>query len=249
MSAVAVALITFALILSSVAVGLVLRRWLPEQHLSGDSKDVIKLATALIATMSALVIALLFASTRTSYEFTGGQVSRLTAGVIELDRLLKGFGPDGVVLRQTLRKDVAVMADSIWHEEAASSYAQGPAPMQEAEVMTQLRQLAPRDPLEVSLRASAIAATAELAKVQSALYAQTPDSISRPFVVVLVLWLCFIFGSFAMSANANATLLGVLFFCALSAASAIYLIMELGQPFDGLMQLSSAQLRNALGPL
>ena len=32
-------------------------------------------------------------------------------------------------------------------------------------------------------------------------------------------------------------------------ASAIYLILELGQPFDGLMQVPSTPLRNALPPL
>jgi hypothetical protein len=36
---------------------------------------------------------------------------------------------------------------------------------------------------------------------------------------------------------------------ALSAAGAIYLILELGQPFAGLMEISSAPLRNALAPL
>ncbi|WP_428683904.1 hypothetical protein [Reyranella sp.] len=52
-----------------------------------------------------------------------------------------------------------------------------------------------------------------------------------------------------MSADANATMLSILFFCALSAASAIYLILELGQPFDGLMQVPSDPLRQALAPL
>ncbi len=81
------------------------------------------------------------------------------------------------------------------------------------------------------------------------LYAHPSDSMSKPFITVLVLWLCFIFGSFAMSSDANRTLLSVLFFCALSAATAIYLILELGQPFDGLMQVPSAPLRHALPSL
>ena len=88
-----------------------------------------------------------------------------------------------------------------------------------------------------------------LAQIQLTLYAHPSDSLAKPFITVLVLWLCFIFGSFAMSADANGTMLSVLFFCALSAASAIYLILELGQPFDGLMQVPSGPLRHALAPL
>ena len=76
MSAVAVGLIAFALILSSIAIGLLMRRWVPEAHISGDSKEVIRLATALIGTMAAVVLALLFAATRGSFETTNGHVSR-----------------------------------------------------------------------------------------------------------------------------------------------------------------------------
>lgn len=249
MSAVEVALLASALILTSVASGVFLRRKLPEKHLSGDSKDVIKLATALVATMAALVTALLFASTRASYEATNSQVGQLTANVIELDRLLKDYGAEGVVLRQALRQDVAAIVDTIWRDDAAASQTPAQASATEAQVITRLRQLAPRDPLQASLQARASVVSNALAQIQLTLFSHPQDSLSKPFVFVLVLWLCFIFGTFAMSADANGTMLSVLFFCALSAASAIYLILELGQPFDGLMQVSSGPLRHALAPL
>lgn len=249
MSAVEIALLAFGLILTSVASGVFLRHKLPEKHLSGDSKDVIKLATALVATMAALVTALLFASTRASYEATNSQVGQLTANVIELDRLLKDYGADGVVLRQALRQDVAAIVDTIWRDDAAPSQTPVQASATEAQVITKLRQLAPRDPLQTSLQARASVVSNALAQIQLTLYAHPSDSISKPFVFVLVLWLCFIFGTFALSADANGTMLTVLFFCALSAASAIYLILELGQPFDGLMQVPSGPLRHALAPL
>jgi hypothetical protein len=63
------------------------------------------------------------------------------------------------------------------------------------------------------------------------------------------LWLAFIFDSFAVSAPPSRTIVTVLFICVLSASSAIFLILELGQPFDGLMQLPNAGLRDALAPL
>src|SRR5215467_3951255 len=100
--AVVIAVTSFALILISIVGGLILRYRLPEAHLSGDSKDVIRLATALIGTMAAVVVALLFASTRGSYESTNSNVARLTAGVVELDQLLKEYGgAESMSLRQS----------------------------------------------------------------------------------------------------------------------------------------------------
>lgn len=249
MSAVEIACLALGLILTSVASGVFLRHKLPEKHLSGDSKDVIKLATALVATMAALVTALLFASTRASYEATNSQVGQLTANVIELDRLLKDYGADGVALRQALRQDVAAIVNTIWRDDAVPNQTPAQSSASEAQVITKLRQLAPRDPLQTSLQARASVVSNALAQIQLTLYAHPSDTISKPFVFVLVLWLCFIFGTFALSADANGTMLSVLFFCALSAASAIYLILELGQPFDGLMQVPSGPLRHALAPL
>src|SRR5262245_517470 len=93
----------FDLILLSIAGGLFLRRKPPEAHLSGDSKDVIRLATALIGTMAVMVLALLFASTRSSFETTNHHVARLTASVVELDTLLGEYGgSDSVPLRRAL---------------------------------------------------------------------------------------------------------------------------------------------------
>lgn len=249
MSAVLVALSAHGLILLSIALGVTMRRKLPETHLTGDSKDVIKLATALVATMAALVTALLFASTRASYEATNSQVGQLVASVIELDRLLQDYGAEGVALRRALREDVTAIVNTIWREEASPHQTLAQNSASEAQVITRLRQLAPRDPLQTSLQARASVVSNALAQIQLTLFAHPQDSLSKPFVFVLVLWLCFIFGTFAMSADANGTMLSVLFFCALSAASAIYLILELGQPFDGLMQISSDPLRHALPPL
>jgi hypothetical protein len=81
------------------------------------------------------------------------------------------------------------------------------------------------------------------------LFAQTNNSIPMPFLVVLIFWLTIIFASFGLFAKPNTIIVGLLFIFALSAAGAIYLILELGQPFTGLMEISSAPLRSALTPL
>jgi hypothetical protein len=199
--------------------------------------------------MAAVVLALLFASTRASFETTNAYMSRLTAGVIELDHLLRQYGPEGVPLRRALRADVNFMLSLIWREGTTGAVEPlRPVDAQQT-VLYMLRELAPGNPVQSSLQARALQVTTDLEQVRLILFAQPPDSISKPFMTVLVLWLMFIFASFSMSAKANPTLAIVLCICAFSAASAVYLILELGQPFDGLMQIPSEPLRQALPPL
>lgn len=241
------AAIAFVCIIASAIGGALLRTRLPEHHVSGDSKDVIKLSIALVATMSALVLALLFASTRTSFERTSGLVSRLTADITELDRVLQHYGPEAQPVRAALRAEIQPMIDSIWREDAASRGAgSGETKTPEEEVLFMLQDLQPTNSKQRALQARAIQVSSDLAQTQLALFAQPTDSISNTFLVVLILWLMFIFGIFSMTSPPNPTLFVVMALCILSASAAFYLILELGLPFGGLMQLSNEPLRNAL---
>ena len=94
----------FALILGSTILGAIVRGRLPEHHLTGDSKEVIRLATALVATLTALVLALLFAATRASFEHTSTSVSRLATDITELDQVLEEYGPEAAPIRRKLRE-------------------------------------------------------------------------------------------------------------------------------------------------
>jgi len=248
-SAIAIAAIALALILASIVGGLLLRARLPEAHLSGDSKEVIRLATALIGTMAAVVLALLFAATRGSFETNNAHVNRLTAGVMELEQLLKDYGPEGLSLRRALRDDVVFMTALVWRDGAAGPGQPLRPVAPEQTVLYQLRQLAPGNAVQGALQARALQVSTDLEQIRLILLAQPPDSISKPFITVLVLWLMFIFASFSMSSKANTTLVIVLFVCAFSSASAIYLILELEQPFDGVMQIPVEPLRQVLLPL
>ena len=225
--------------------GIGLRRLLPEQHLSGDSKDVIKLATALVGTMSALVLALLFSSTRQSYEHTTMAVSRMATDLAQLDRVLAEYGPEAGPLRTALRGELEPLIDSIWKEDAAKRPVRSTR-RHDQSVLYMIRDLSPKSGVQSSLQARALQLSTDLTELQLTLSSQLPDSISTPFIDVLILWLMFIFAVFSMSSPSNATLISVLFLCILSASGAIYLTLELGTPFDGLMQIPNDTLRSAL---
>src|SRR5271169_7119866 len=92
------------------------RNLLPEGHLRDDVKDVIRLSTGLIGTIAALVLGLLIASAKTSYDARDTQIKQITSNIILLDTLLEHYGPDARNLRVILRGALGPMADRIWNE-------------------------------------------------------------------------------------------------------------------------------------
>ena len=83
---------------------MLLRKILPKHHLSDKSKDVVRLGTGLVATLGALVLGLLIASAKSSYDTQSGHIKQITANVILLDRLLARVGPEARRIREDLRR-------------------------------------------------------------------------------------------------------------------------------------------------
>jgi hypothetical protein len=116
-----------------------------------------------------------------------------------------------------------------------------------AELLYQeILKLTPQNESQRQLQSRAIEAITDLGKTRLLLFANAGGSIPTPFLVVLVLWLTIIFISFSLFANMNATVILALCVFALSASASLFLILELSQPFTGLMMIPSDSLRNAL---
>src|ERR1700721_1064004 len=119
MSAIALSCIAFACISGGVLLGMFLRNTLPENHLSSDAKDVVRLGTGLIGTIAALVLGLLIASAKGSYDTQSAQVTQMTSNVVLLDNLLAEYGPETTELRNLLRRGIAGLADRMWRENSS----------------------------------------------------------------------------------------------------------------------------------
>jgi hypothetical protein len=110
-------------------------------------------------------------------------------------------------------------------------------------------QLAPQNDAQRWLKSQALQIGSDLMETRWLVLGGLGSSVPPPFLVVVVFWLTIIFGSFGLFAPRNGTVVAVLFLCALSVAGAIFLILEMDQPFQGLMKISSAPLRYTLSHL
>ncbi len=241
----------FACVFGGTFIGRFLRNRLPEHHLSGDTKDVVRLGTGLIGTIAALVLGLLIASANSTFQTQSTQVQQLTADIVLLDRTLAQYGPEMAPARDLLRRAVTAMADRIWRENGADSRKTEPfeASVTSLSFYDDILKLSPRDETQRSLQARAIETVQDLGKTRLLLFAEAGAAIPIPFLVVLVFWLAIIFASFSLFADHNTTTTVALGVFALSASASIFLILELSQPFTGLMMISSEPLRTALAPL
>jgi hypothetical protein len=246
-----IALLVFAVIFGGALAGMAVRPLLSEHHLHADSKDVVKLTAGLIGTLTALVLGLLIASAKNTFDQKTNQVRQMTSTVIVLDDLLAQYGPEATSLRKLLRLSIPPLADRIWHERAnpAGQPARFEPGVEARAFDNELQLLSPNNDTQRSLQSRAIVAFTEGAQMRLQLFTQAGSSIPTPFLVIVVFWLSAIFVSVTLFARANTVVTISLFVCALSFAGAIFLVLELDDPFTGLMGISSAILRDALLPL
>jgi len=126
MGSIALSVIALACILAGTLVGMLLRNKLRDHYLGSDAKDVVRLGAGLIGTIAALVLGLLIATAKTSFDTQVTQVKQLTADVILLDQLLSQYGPEAAPVRNLLRGAVDAVADRIWYERSSVSARNAP---------------------------------------------------------------------------------------------------------------------------
>jgi Protein of unknown function (DUF4239) len=240
--------LAFACILGGALLGMILGRALPA--LSGESKDAVKLGLTLIATLTALVLGLLIASAKGTYDTQNSAVKEMAAKVILLDRTLALYGPETKEARGLLRRAGARTLDRLWPDDSARSadLAPGEARAEMELFYDKVAALAPAKDVakHAALRARALDITTDLFQTRLRLFAQRDSSVPLPFLVVLVVWLVVLFTGYGLIMPRNATVLAVLVVCILSVSGALFLILELDSPFDGILRISSASVRDAL---
>jgi len=246
MSAAAISGIVFACVFAGALLGMFLRVSLPETHLSTDSKDFVKLGMGLIATMAALVLGLLIASAKSSYDMQRNELTQISASIIVLDRLMSNYGPETKEARDLLRRSVVRTLGQMWPEHRSQAAELEPGVSADT-LYDKIYRLSPHNEDQRLLKSQALTITLNLRQTRWLEVEQREgSSIPMAVLAVLIFWLAIIFVSFGLFAPPNSTVLAVLFVCVLSVSGAIFLILELDRPFEGLIRISSAPLRDAL---
>ena len=246
MNAIVVSGLAFAVILSTTFFGMRLRTALPDHFLSSETKDTVRVGMALVATMTALLLGLLIASAKGSYDAQRSQIILLAGKAGYLERVLTVYGPETAEIRSSLRASSETLIRRLWPDEA-SPEAQEDAGRPEGQlVFSSIHKLAPQTDEQRALKDEALDTVADIAKTRWLLVAQAESSIPKPLLILLIVWLSIIFLSFGLFAPTNKIVLVTMVIVSLMVSSALFLILELDRPFDGVIRISSSPIRNTL---
>jgi len=231
----------------SAMLGLVLRVYLPDHHLRNDPKDVVKLIMGLIATLVALVLGLLIASANGYYNTQRDELQSLSANIVNLDQTLARYGPEANATRAAFHEVVVAGHDRIWQTKGTISVR--PPPQQESALSVfrdGLLSLTPATDAQRHLLTQATGIADNLLATRLLMSVQIGNSVSWPFLIILVFWVSVLFLGFGLLSEWNGTLLAALLVGSAAVGSATFLILELNQPYTGLLRLSDAPLQQAI---
>ena len=232
----------FAVVVAATAFGIALNRVLPDHHLSKESKEIIHLGIGVIVTLTALVLGLLVASAKSSFDTKSDEIRQSSVKIIMVDRLLRQMGTSAAPARELLRRWVENNAGAIWSPEGRKvSVEQGNVEWHEFH--EKVRKMATADDAQRALQAKITDIVDGLAETRGLLAEQEGSSVQTPFLIVVVLWLAIIYASFGLFAPRNWTVYAVIGLSALSLSTAVFLILELDQPFSGMLHISDAPLK------
>lgn len=248
MSSLEISLIAFSCLFGSALFGLLLAAKLPQHHLDSHSKEAIKIGAGLIATLTALVLGLLVSSAKSSYDSMNEELTQASATLIVLDRVLAKYGDETKPIREMLKQNLIFAHEQIWPSEArAKTNLQAVEKKKGMEaVRDKIMDLKPQNDKQRALLQEAEAVSTDLSHSRWLLIEHERGVLPTPFLVVLVFWLAVFFITFGLLSPVNGTIVSLMFVCTVSVAGAIFLILELNTPLEGMIKISDAALLKAL---
>ncbi len=217
--------------------------------MSDDTRDLINRVTGLVGTMTAIVLGLLIASANSFYNTQLSNLEVTAAGFLQLDGVLRRYGPDATPVRAQLKAAAIRTYDDDWGtgSETPPTIADSNADIDA--FFASLDSLKPGTDAEKSRfsRATGIAASIGDQRLLTTL--QVANSISWPFLTILVSWTSLLFFGFGITVRRTGTAIATLAVGAFAVASAVFLIVELSKPYSGLLRLPPTALVQAIDAL
>lgn len=248
MTSLTIGMVGAGCICGGAVIGYALQRVLPKHHLSKEAQDAVKLAVGVIATSTALVLGLLVSSSKGQFDAMGARLVQFGANVIILDSTLAEYGPEAKPAREQLRRGVETTLQRVWPEERT-----GESSMKAIErgtaidaLRVALQDLKPATEEQRATLAQARQIANEISRSRWVLIEDAQRGLPPILLGVLIFWLTLLFLSFGLFAPRNLMVFLALIVSACSMAAAIFLVLEMNSPLDGLMKISSAPLRKAL---
>lgn len=219
--------------------------------------DAVRLVMSILITFTAIVLGLLTSTVKSSFDQFDGRMRGFASDFIQLDQSLREYGEAGDPIRARLRTYVAAAIADTWRGEPAPSgdYPRFDVPAADERIQLGallnavddgIRRLEPADDFHRKLAEGLTSRMSDTLQLRWRLIVTAQNTVSVPLIVLLLAWLGMAFGVFGLSSPRNIVVYLTILLCAISVSSAVYLILDMDSPLDGLIKVSSEPLRGAL---
>ena len=242
-----VGLIVLTVILAGAFVGWKLRKLLPAEQLTEETRGLVSVSTAIVATVSALVLGLLISNANSTFIRLGGDVTVLSAEILRLDKILYRYGSDTQPARDTLRAYAKQKTADMFPDNPENVRLGNPSTyelLQRLEDM--LLTLKPQNPRDQWWMGQAMLLASKIGDTRWLIAQQVGQGTPKAFVTLLVFWLALLFASFALFAPHNLTSAVILMLSAFAVTGAVAMFLELEQGFGRIIHISPKPMRQAV---
>jgi len=244
------ALIVGLAVFAGGAIGLILQRILPENSTTGGPRDMIGAVVGLLTLLAALTMGLLI---WTAYGVYAGQnvaIQTLAAKVLQLDLALDDYGPEALPERAKLRQSVGKAIDEVWGAKesdfnfAANNFDAAVRSLRDREHA--LESLHPSTDFQKQALAEANSTADAIGQARLQMSFALSRPVSYPLLFIVVGWGVFLFCGFGLMSKGHAMSLVAVVVGAFAVSSAIYMILDLSNPYSGIFRASPAPLEQVL---
>ncbi len=244
-----VAALTFAFGMA----GLYLQTLLPEGHTSDRSREMIGAIIGLLSLLLALVLGTLIGSAFSFYSTQKSEIEAFASRALQLDLALAEFGPETAAERASMKETLTKVRRMLWWRDGPGAVKPDftvAEPLQPLKAMDEyVASLDPKTPAQHQFQAAAAAHASAMEQTRLLISLQLASPVSWPLVVIVVSWAMILFCGFGVLSRINATTVAALGFGAFAVGSALFLILELSQPFTGVFRLPPAPIDQMLASL
>lgn len=245
-----VAAMAFTYFFGGALLGFYLQQRLPAHHLDKESRKTAELAAALISTMAALILGLMVASSKSSFDEVNAKISDAGAKAILLDRTLCYYGADAGQAREKLRDALTLILERTWPKSQSPVSITTESDVQKGkkleDVGNLVRAFKTENEEQHELKSTALRLCEGLEQTRWEMIESKNPPLPVPILGITFFWLTALLTLFCLFAPRTPTMLMVIFICAISISGAIYLFLELGNPQNGLIRISPTPIEKTL---
>ncbi|MBB3932736.1 hypothetical protein GGR25_003800 [Kaistia hirudinis] len=244
-----VALVTFLCLCAASLGTLFTYHRLPEHHLDDKTLDIVRIVANIFGLLSSLVLGLMVSQASSNFGEVDKAVHAYATELILLDRAIRDLGPAAEPARADLLAYVTNVVAMRDVERPALPAENKTAEETLHDVRTKLAALQLTDPDMIAQRDTAKADVNTLLRARWGIIDRTEGSVPFPLLVALIVWLTMTMACYAYRAPKNAIVVTGFVVSSALLSGAIFMILDMGRPFDGPIQASSAPFEHALTEL